>query len=78
MFIYAPEVYPTEVRGLATGVLNCCARIGAIITPFVGVVLLHRSIYLGVGAYAISGIIAAIASYFLNIETKGKTLEDLE
>ena len=78
MTIYTPEYYPTEIRGLATGIMSSISRIGGIITPFVAVVLLQHSMYLGVGTYALSGLISAIGAIFLPTETKGKALQDMQ
>ena len=33
-YLYTTEVYPTNVRGLALGLMSSSARIGAIVTPF--------------------------------------------
>ena len=74
-WIYTPEVYPTEVRCLATGFLYGCGRLGAIVTPFVAVVLLDVSVYAGMGVYAICGLAAAIVAGFLPYETKGKSMQ---
>ncbi len=35
VYVYTPEVYPTNIRGSAMGLCTAAARIGALITPFV-------------------------------------------
>ncbi|XP_005755960.1 synaptic vesicle 2-related protein-like, partial [Pundamilia nyererei] len=35
VFVYTPEVFPTENRALAMGTSSAMARLGALITPFV-------------------------------------------
>ncbi len=35
VYVYTPEVYPTNIRGSALGLCTAAARIGALITPFV-------------------------------------------
>ena len=51
------------------------ARIGAIVTPFIAQVLLKISIYAAISIYGTIAILAAIASYFLPVETKGREMK---
>lgn len=75
-FVYTPEVYPTRIRALALGVCNSVARAGSVITPFFAQVLLRSNIYVAINLYAVLGLMAALASLLLPIETKGKQLND--
>ena len=36
LYVYTPEVYSTEIRAIGLGASCSAARIGAIITPFIG------------------------------------------
>uniref|UniRef100_A0A3P9L6I7 SV2 related protein b n=1 Tax=Oryzias latipes TaxID=8090 RepID=A0A3P9L6I7_ORYLA len=76
VFVYTPEVYPTETRALAMGTSSAIARIGALITPFVAQVLLRRSVYVTLGVYCACGLVAGIASLLLPIETLGRGLQE--
>ncbi|RNA37835.1 synaptic vesicle 2-related [Brachionus plicatilis] len=77
-YVYTPEYYPTVNRAVGLGTCSTMARIGAIITPFVAQVLLKVSPYFAISIYAIVGLLAAIASMLLPIETRGRKLEDAE
>ncbi|XP_039253731.1 synaptic vesicle 2-related protein-like [Styela clava] len=75
-YVYTPEVYPTNVRAIGLGSCSGMARVGAIITPFVAQVLLHKSLSLAVGTYAGVSLLAMVCSLLLPIETKGRTMQD--
>lgn len=77
-YVYTPEYYPTINRAVGLGTCSTMARIGAIITPFIAQVLLKVSPYFAISIYAIVGLLAAIASMLLPVETKGRQLEDAE
>ncbi|RVE65799.1 hypothetical protein OJAV_G00119980 [Oryzias javanicus] len=76
VFVYTPEVYPTETRALAMGTSSAIARIGALITPFVAQVLLRTSVYVTLAVYCACGLVAGIASLLLPIETLGRGLQE--
>ncbi|XP_024154455.1 synaptic vesicle 2-related protein [Oryzias melastigma] len=76
VFVYTPEVYPTETRALAMGTSSAIARIGALITPFVAQVLLRSSVYVTLSVYCACGLVAGIASLLLPIETLGRGLQE--
>ncbi|XP_063769331.1 synaptic vesicle 2-related protein isoform X2 [Pseudophryne corroboree] len=75
-YVYTPEVYPTATRALGLGTCSGMARVGALITPFIAQVMLESSIYLTVLVYSGCCILAALASCFLPIETKGRGLQE--
>ena len=52
VYVYTPEVYPTDLRAVALGSGSGAARIGAMITPYIAQVLLKRSLYAAVSVYA--------------------------
>ena len=74
LYVYTPEIYATEVRSIGLGTACAAARIGAIVTPFIGQVMLEYSVVLAVCIYAVLALTAAILACFLPIETKGKQL----
>jgi hypothetical protein len=56
------------------GTCSALARVGAIITPFVAQVLVKVNPYAAISIYGSVALLAAIASLFLPVETKGKNL----
>jgi len=78
VYVYTPEVYPTNIRALAFGTASGMARLGAILTPFVSQVLLETSPHFAVGTYSGFMLICVAASLLLTKETKGKSLVEDE
>lgn len=78
IYVYTPEVYPTEARAFALGMFSSVSRIGGMVTPFVAQVLLHASDYATFSLYAGTSLSLAIAAILLPIETKGRALKDRE
>ncbi|XP_006788935.1 synaptic vesicle 2-related protein-like [Neolamprologus brichardi] len=76
VFVYTPEVFPTENRALAMGTSSAMARLGALITPFVAQVLLRTSVYLTLSVYCSCSLLAGVASWLLPIETLGRNLQE--
>ncbi|XP_037599086.1 synaptic vesicle 2-related protein isoform X2 [Cebus imitator] len=75
-YVYTPEVYPTATRALGLGTCSGMARVGALITPFIAQVMLESSVYLTLAVYSSCCLLAALASCFLPIETKGRGLQE--
>ena len=55
LYVYTPEVYPTNVRALAMGTHSACSRVGAMVTPYIAQVLLAVSLDFAIGVYFILG-----------------------
>lgn len=70
------QVYPTATRALGLGTCSGMARVGALITPFIAQVMLESSVYLTLAVYSGCCLLAAVASCFLPIETKGRGLQE--
>lgn len=75
-YVYTPEVYPTNVRAIGLGSCSGVARVGAIITPFIAQVTLHRSMSIAIGIYAGVSLVAMVCALLLPIETKGRIMQD--
>ena len=76
--IYVSELYPTHLRATAVGWFFGIGRIGSFLAPMVVGFMLHY----GAGAYvlhtfAFSFLMAAIALWFVGIETKDRSLEQI-
>ncbi len=76
--VYVSELYPTHLRATAVGWFFGIGRIGSFLAPAVVGFMLQY----GAGAYvlhtfALTFLIASIALWFVGVETKGKTLEEI-
>ncbi|DBA80728.1 TPA: hypothetical protein ACH3X1_007959 [Trebouxia sp. C0004] len=75
LYVYTPEVYPTQVRSFGLGVCNACSRFGALLSPFLTVDLVeHGHPQLAEGTLAVCCAIAAVLTWLLPIETKARSL----
>ncbi|XP_057674107.1 synaptic vesicle 2-related protein-like [Corythoichthys intestinalis] len=78
VFVYTPEVFPTETRAFAVGTCSAMSRVGALLTPFVAQVLLRQSASLTLAAYCVCSFLAGCACLLLPIETSGRSLRESE
>ena len=78
LFLYSPEIYPTRMRALGSGVGTAWLRIASAIGPIaVGIVMAQ---YSAAAAFMMFGIIAlfgAVITGLFAVETRGKILEQL-
>ena len=42
LFIYTPELYPTQIRSFAFGLYNALSRLGGLFSPFIAVDLFEK------------------------------------
>ncbi|XP_059406636.1 synaptic vesicle 2-related protein-like isoform X1 [Carassius carassius] len=75
-YVYTPEVFPTATRAIGIGTGSGMARVGALITPFFAQVLLKSSVYLTLSVYLICCLLGSVASWFLPMETTGRSLQE--
>jgi putative MFS transporter len=76
--VYVSELHPTHLRATAVGWFFGIGRIGSFLAPTVVGFMLQY----GAGAYvlhtfALTFLLAAIALWFVGVETKGRTLEEI-
>ncbi|XP_060085901.1 organic cation transporter protein-like [Ylistrum balloti] len=80
VFLYTPELYPTNLRNAGIGISSSVARIGGMLAPFAGPLM----DYITWGPGAISAAMCLLAVYLLTFlpETKGyelpTTIEELK
>jgi putative MFS transporter len=78
LYLYSPEIYPTRMRALGSGVGTAWLRIASAIGPIaVGLVVVQ---YSTAGAFMLFGIVAlfgAVITGLFAVETRGKVLEEL-
>ncbi|CAF99251.1 unnamed protein product, partial [Tetraodon nigroviridis] len=73
-YIYGSEVFPTKTRALGIGFCAGIGKVGSLISPFVSEVCSGISLHLTLSIYCGCGLLAAVASLMLPIETLGKDL----
>ncbi|MGC8609522.1 MAG: MFS transporter, partial [Thermoplasmata archaeon] len=77
-FIYGPEMYPTPIRGLGSGISSAGGKMGAFVGTFLNVIVDavfgESTLFLILAAISIVGSILTAVSL---PETKGKSLEDI-
>lgn len=76
--IYVSELHPTHLRATAVGWFFGIGRIGSFLAPaVVGFMLAYGLGHYVLHTFALAYLISAIALWFIGIETKGRTLEDI-
>jgi putative MFS transporter len=76
LYAYTPEVYPTEMRATGMGWASGMARIGGVLAPILGGLLLSTSLVAALSIYAASFVIGAATVALVAFETKGRPLAD--
>jgi putative MFS transporter len=78
MTVYTPEVYPLRIRGIGTACAMACGRIAGVISPFaVGLIIGAQNLALMWWLMGACGMVAALMSLWLAVETRGVNLEKL-
>ncbi|MBN3849527.1 MULTISPECIES: MFS transporter [Burkholderiaceae] len=79
VYAYTPEVFPTAVRTTGTGSSSSFGRIGSVSAPILVGLVYPLSGFLGVFAMTTAVLlIGACVVFFLGIETRNRSLEDIE
>jgi len=77
LYLYTPEVYPTRMRAIGTGLATSWLRIASAIGPAViGFMVSKEGIAAVFLMFAVVAAVGAIASSFM-IETRSRRLEDI-
>jgi len=78
LYAYTPELYPTRIRGIGSGMAASIGRLAGILAPtLTGYLLSIGGLSLAFTVFALAHLIAAICVILLGIETKGMTLEEI-
>eukprot|EP00057_Strongylocentrotus_purpuratus_P018538 XP_011673012.1 PREDICTED: synaptic vesicle 2-related protein isoform X1 [Strongylocentrotus purpuratus] len=75
LFVYTPEVFPTNVRSVGLGWCVAFSKLGSIVTPFVAQVLIKQSVFMTFCVYGGCAVFASLLAFILPTETKGRTLK---
>lgn len=79
VYAYTPEVFPTAVRATGTGSSSSFGRIGSVSAPILVGLVYPTLGFLGVFAMTTTVLlIGACVVFFLGIETRNRSLEDIE
>lgn len=77
--IYVSELHSTEVRATAVGWYFGIGRIGSFLAPAaIGFMIAYGLGHYVLHTFALAYLISAIALWFVGVETKGRTLEEIE
>ena len=78
LYLYVPEIYPTRMRAMATGIASAWLRFGAVIGPsFVGWILGVSDLHSVFLMFAVAGVLGAVIVFFFAVETRGRVLEEV-
>lgn len=78
LYTYMPEIFPTPLRALGTGVPNSAGRIATVICMFVVAAILSGMGFTSVFVYlAVSVSVAGLLLGILGEHTRGRTLESI-
>ncbi|MCG3222790.1 MAG: MFS transporter, partial [Candidatus Heimdallarchaeota archaeon] len=85
LLVYIPEMFPTEIRGTATGLSLTLSRVGFVVGPLIAFAILDMVSVSAATTYiilfAVAGVIALVpllSLFFNKYEPKGKTLETIQ
>ena len=76
VYPYTQEYFPTKIRATGLGFLGSFARIGGILSPFIGTFEDNWSSKAPYINYLIMSSFAIFACYSLDVETKDIVLDD--
>ncbi|GAA4490502.1 MFS transporter [Rhodococcus olei] len=78
VYTYAPEVFPTHLRGIGNGVVNSVGRIAGIAGPFIVAAVYNAFDFGAVFAYlAVVGLALGLVLSSLGERTSNRSLEDI-
>jgi MFS transporter, putative metabolite:H+ symporter len=78
IYVYLPEIYPTRMRALGSGVASSWMRIAAIVGPvIVGMILGGAGLPYVFLFFGVSAIAGALIVFLFAIETKQRILEEI-
>lgn len=75
LYAFTPELYPTTQRATGMGAAGAMARLGGLLAPSLIVYLFIDSFVAAIALFAVFLLIGAIASAFINVETREKALQ---
>jgi putative MFS transporter len=78
LYAYTPELYPTRIRGTASGAAASIGRLAGVIAPTATPLLyFYGGLPAAFSVFALVHIVGAVVIAVLGLETKGKSLEEI-
>ncbi len=78
-YLIAGEVFPTEIRALGAGFAASVGKVGAVTTAFLFPwLLVHLGTDLLIGVLVVTSLLGAIITWWVRIETAGRSLEEFD
>ena len=77
LYVFSPELYPTDTRTTGMGWVSAMARLAGIFAPTVGGLLLDYSLPLALGVYASFFVVGGVAALLMGAETRNQRLADV-
>ncbi|GAA0512059.1 MFS transporter [Deinococcus depolymerans] len=78
LYAYTPELFPTLLRASGMGMVSAFARLGSLISPFAGALLLGGQLVQALTVFAALFALSAACVWAVGIETRGQPLRDRE
>ncbi|WP_370633867.1 MFS transporter [Deinococcus sp. RIT780] len=78
LYAYTPELFPTLLRASGMGMVSAFARLGSLISPFAGALLLGGQLVQALTVFAALFVLSAACVWAVGIETRGQPLRDRE
>ena len=75
LYAYTPELYPTALRATGMGTAGAMARVGGLLAPSAIALVIGASFELAIGLFAALLLLAALAVSRIDLETKGRPLD---
>ena len=76
LYVFTPELFPTEVRATGMGWASAMARLAGMVAPPIGIWLLDISLASGLAVYASFFVLALAATVFVGRDTRNVRLAD--
>jgi MFS transporter, putative metabolite:H+ symporter len=78
LYAYTPELYPTRIRGTASGAAASIGRLAGVIAPTATPLLyFYGGLPAAFTVFALVQLVGAVGIFVLGMETKGKSLEEI-
>ncbi len=76
LYVFTPELFPTEVRATGVGWASAMARVAGIAAPFIGARLSGNNLPGALAVYAAFFVLALVATIFVGRDTRNVRLAD--